>query len=262
MPEDAARSGAAMAPKERFTERAGDYRKARPGYPDETLAFLFSHEGLGQPDTLADVGSGTGKLTGQILAAMPSLQRVYAVEPNADMRREAESELGSDPRFVSVEGSGEATGLDGGSVDALTIAQAFHWFDFDRARAELQRVLRPSGRLALLWNLRLEDGDAFHRDYEHFLTTRGNGYEQVRATWQVRHELGPLFASEPRMHRSEVIQSLDLAGLQARLASSSYAPTEPSAVAELGDLFERHQQGGRVTMRYETVTYAGVVAPS
>ena len=249
-----------MAPAERFTERADAYRSARPGYPDATLRFLFSDEGIGDPGDLADIGSGTGKLTGQMLACRSTLRRVYAVEPNADMRREAEAELGADPRFVSVAGSGEQTGLEASCVDAATVAQAFHWFDFERARSEFQRVLRGRGRLAVLWNLRLEECDAFHRDYESFLRAWGSGYLDVRATWQVRHELGPLFSSPPRLHRSEVVQHLDLAGLEARLASSSYAPTDAEAATELRGLFARHQADGRVAMRYETVTYAGAIA--
>lgn len=249
-----------MAPTERFTDRADAYRSARPGYPDATLRFLFSGDGIGHPEELADIGSGTGKLSGQMLAARPALRRLYAVEPNADMRRKAEAELGGDPRFVSVAGTGEQTGLEPDSVDAATVAQAFHWFDFDRARRELQRVLRPRGRLAVLWNLRLEDCDGFHRDYEGFLRAWGNGYLEVRATWQVRHELAPLFSSNPRLHRSEVVQHLDLAGLEARLASSSYAPTDPEAATELQGLFARYAHEGRVAMRYETVTYAGAIA--
>lgn len=248
-----------MAPEDRFTERAEDYRSARPGYPAGTLGFLFSEEGLGDPTELADVGSGTGKLTAQMLETGRSLRRVYAVEPNADMRREAETELAADPRFVSVVGSGEDTGLETGSVDAVTVAQAFHWFDFERARVELGRILRRHGRLAVLWNLRLEDHDGFHRDYEAFLREWGNDYLRVRATWQVRHELGPLFATEPRTHRSEVVQELDLAGLEARLASSSYAPTDETAARHLRALFGRHVRDGQVSMHYETVTYAGAV---
>lgn len=248
-----------MKPAERFTARAGAYRAARPGYPADTLGFLLSAAALDMPTELADVGSGTGKLTSQLLAEHPDLRCVYAVEPNADMRRAAEAEFGSDPRFVSVAGSGEATGLATSSVDAVTVAQAFHWFDFEQARGEFQRILRPGGRLAVLWNLRLEEVDAFHRDYERYLREWGNGYEAVRATWQVRHQLQPLFASNPRVHRSEVVQRLTRSGLEARLQSSSYAPTRPEALDALRSLFAHHAHDGSVDMRYETVTYAGTI---
>ena len=110
----------------RFSGRQGDYLAGRPSYPAELLEWLGAlYAPPGRP-AAADVGSGTGKLTAQLLRAG---FRVYGVEPNGDMRRAAEALLAGDPRFTSVGGTDRDTGLADGSVDLVTAAQAFHWFD-------------------------------------------------------------------------------------------------------------------------------------
>lgn len=107
----------------RFDRRVANYAAHRPGYPPELIAFLREELGLGPGSVVADVGSGTG-----ILAAMLLREgcRVFAVEPNAEMRAAAEAALNDDPNFVSVAGTAEETTLEDASVDFTTAAQAFH----------------------------------------------------------------------------------------------------------------------------------------
>jgi ubiquinone/menaquinone biosynthesis C-methylase UbiE len=119
-----------MEVTERFSNRVENYRRYRPGYPAAVIQLIRETAGLGPGATVADVGSGTGILTKLLLNAG---WEVHAVEPNAPMRQAAEKELGSSPRFHSVETRAESTGLPDGSVDAITCAQAFHWFDRDAA---------------------------------------------------------------------------------------------------------------------------------
>lgn len=136
---------------EKFTGRHLDYAAARPSYPKEAIDYLCSLYAPPRDFAAADVGSGTGKLSAQLLDAGFT---VYGVEPNGDMRRTAESLLGGSGRFRSVDGSDRDTGLAARSVDFVTAAQAFHWFDPRAFRAECLRILRPGGRVFLLWNLR------------------------------------------------------------------------------------------------------------
>jgi SAM-dependent methyltransferase len=168
------------------------------------------------------VGSGTGILTEMLLA---NGNRVVAVEPNRAMARAAEERLGGDPRFRSVDGRAEATGLGPGEVDLIVAAQAFHWFDPARSRDEFLRILKPPGGVALVWNNRRVDTTPFLRDYEAFLRTWGTDYNEVSARYQQQAALQTFFGPGGyRASRFDYRQVFDLAGLRGRLLSSSYTP--------------------------------------
>jgi SAM-dependent methyltransferase len=127
-----------------FARAAEAYETGRPGYPAAALEPLRLAPGT---DVL-DLAAGTGKLTRALAASGAT---VIAVEPVAQMRACLPSSV------RALDGAAEAIPLDDGSVDLVTVAQAFHWFDGDAALAEIHRVLRPAGRLALLWNRRVEE---------------------------------------------------------------------------------------------------------
>ena len=133
-----------------FEAGAAAYELARPGYPDEALALLVDEVGVGPGTTVCDLAAGTGKLTRRLVEAGAS---VVAVEPVEGMRRQLLDVL---PGIEAVEGTAEAIPLPDASVDVVTIAQAFHWFDAPAALIEIARVLRPGGGMALLWNERDE----------------------------------------------------------------------------------------------------------
>ncbi len=133
-----------------FGRIAGSYARARSGYPDEAIAWVSDRLELAAADVL-DLGAGTGKLTRQLL---PFAGRVVAVEPLEEMRREFRREL---PDVPLLEGEAEQFPLPDETVHAVTVGQAFHWFDAAAALAEIARVLRPRGGLALLWNAHLDD---------------------------------------------------------------------------------------------------------
>ena len=123
----------------RFSGRVDDYVKTRPSYPHGVLAVLREECDLGPTSVVADLGSGTGLFTRLLLASGAT---VRAVEPNDEMLAAAEALLGTTPGFHSVAGRAEATALADASVDLVTAAQAFHWFDVPRARVEIARILR------------------------------------------------------------------------------------------------------------------------
>jgi SAM-dependent methyltransferase len=120
--------------------RAARYDAARPTYPPAAVDRLVAALGVGPTSVVVDVAAGTGKLT----HLLPG--RVVAVEPIGDMRRHL--------RVPCAAGMAEALPLRSGSADAVTVAQAFHWFDEAAAAAEIHRLLRPGGGLARLWNQR------------------------------------------------------------------------------------------------------------
>ncbi|HEY8861893.1 MAG TPA: class I SAM-dependent methyltransferase [Candidatus Limnocylindria bacterium] len=124
------------------------YERIRPEYPDAAIDILVQELGIGRGRIVVDVGAGTGKLTRALVRTGAT---VIAVEPLAEMRdRLAESV----PLAVPFEGTAEHMALRDGSAHAITVAQAFHWFDGDRALGEFHRVLAPGGRIGLIWNVR------------------------------------------------------------------------------------------------------------
>ncbi|MEJ7704894.1 MAG: class I SAM-dependent methyltransferase [Geodermatophilaceae bacterium] len=125
-----------------FDEVAALYAAARPDYPAEALAWLLPAGAL----RVLDLGAGTGKLTRQLV---DNHLDVVAVEPSPDMGAELSAYV---PEAELHQGGAEAIPLPDGSVDAVLVGQAFHWFDHERALPEIARVLRPHGRLGLLWN--------------------------------------------------------------------------------------------------------------
>lgn len=243
----------------RFTDRADDYERARPGYPTSAIDALCHILRLSKGSTLADLGAGTGRLTEPFLNLGCE---VWAVEPNADMAAVAEARWAEHAHFHSVVASAEATGLKAHSVDAVVCAQAFHWFDPEAAARECHRILTPFGGVALVWNRRRLTETPFLEAYEAFLHRWGRDYAKVAATYESESSMQPIFQGaipDPRSFDNR--QRLNEAGLLARIQSCSYMPkigepTYPQMAAALKALFATHQQDNVVELRYDTVVYA------
>jgi SAM-dependent methyltransferase len=245
-------------PRARFTDRVADYVRYRPDYPTGVLEAL-RQAGLGPGTAVADVGSGTGIFSNLLLE---SGAEVYAVEPNEAMRRAAEELLGGEPRFHSIAGSAEETGLSAGAVELVTAAQAFHWFDPPTARAEFRRILRPGGMVALVWNSRRERSTPFLAEYEELLKRYGTDYGRVNHRQVDGDRVREFFGGTVERLTFPHAQALDRGGLRGRLLSSSYTPREGDParapmLAALDAIFNRHAAGGAVSIEYETELYLG-----
>lgn len=256
-------------PTGRFSDRAADYVRFRPSYPPEAIDAIV--DGLGDPASLsaADVGAGTGIMT-RLLAARGV--RTFAIEPNAAMREAGER---LDPSNRARQGAArsvhaaaitwlaataESTTLDDASVDLVVCAQSYHWFEPERACGEFGRILRPRGRLALIWN----DGD------ESTPVARGY-YDAVREA----SPDGPTVHKEPPKgpdvrppfdplcrRRFRYAQRLDADGLIGRAMSASYVPKDgPAAlrlIERLHDLHAQHADSeGLVALEYDTWLWVG-----
>jgi len=249
------------SPTARFSDRVENYVRYRPGYPPEVLELLRAECGLRPRHIAADIASGTGVFTRLLLENGNS---VFAVEPNTEMRemgiRQLES-LGSN-RLVSVAGTAEETTLHSASVDFVTAAQAAHWFDLPRARAEFVRILRPEGWCVLIWNERKTTSTPFLRDYEQLLLTYGTDYEEVRheRTTAMIHEFFAPASCQERVY--SLCQQFDYEGLAGRLLSSSYAPLEghisyEPMMQELQRIFRAHAKDDTVEFEYKTRVFYG-----
>ena len=246
--------------KQRFSNRADDYARYRPGYPPGLLDLLRNWCGLKPQHIVADIGSGTGLLSKLFLE---NGNYVYGVEPNKEMRAAGEAYLRSFPTFSSIEGSAEATTLPPESVDFVTAAQSFHWFKPLLTRREFQRILKMHGRAVIVWNERLLDSTAFLRDYEALLRRHGTDYARVNESYPRAEQMLEFFgANEFTSHSLANAQEFDFEGLSGRLRSSSYAPAPGAAnfevmMEQLRRIFDLHQQNGVVRMEYRTHIYAG-----
>jgi len=253
------------SPTARFSDRVENYVRYSPGYPPEVLDLLRTGCGLRPSHIVADIASGTGVFTRLLLENGNS---VFAVEPNTEMREmgihqlESLQSLESNGRLVSVAGTAEETTLRSASVDFVTAAQAAHWFDLPRARAEFARILKPEGWCVLIWNERCTATTPFLREYEQLLLTYGTDYKEVRheRTTAMIHEF-----FTPTSHQERVFslrQQFDYEGTGGRLLSSSYAPLEghPShapMMQELQRIFRAHATDNVVEFEYNTRVYYG-----
>lgn len=244
---------------ERFTNRVENYVKYRPTYPPEVLRFLQNELNLQIDSVIADVGSGTG-ISAKIF--LENGNTVYGVEPNAAMRAAAEDFLKNFPNFRSVDGTSENTTLSDQSIDFVTAAQAFHWFDAEKTQKEFKRILKPGGSVVLIWNERRIDTNEFLREYEKFLLQFGTDYAKVRHDYLPQEKLGEFFPSGFQTATFQNSQIFDFAGLKGRALSSSYMPSERDARFEemtksLYGIFTKHQENDRITVLYDTNIYYG-----
>lgn len=247
---------------ERFSDRVADYVRYRPDYPLAMLDWLRDTDGVDASWHVADIGAGTGISSKMFLDAGHT---VTAVEPNAAMRQAAETWLAGNSRFHAVDGRADASTLADGSVDLVSVAQAFHWFDPATTRREFHRILRKGGLAAIYWNSRRLTSTPFLRGYEALLQTYGTDYTSVAER----------YGDEPRMRewfgkgwrgtaQFDHLQLLDFEALRGRLMSSSYAPkadhpNHAPMIEALRKLFDTCEAQGRISFDYDTRVYVGEV---
>ena len=238
-----------------FGSSADAYERGRPSYPDDAIAYLAAELGLGPAARILDLAAGTGKLTRLLVEGGAE---VVAVEPVAAMRAALERAL---PEVSVLEGTAESIPLAAGSVDAVTVAQAFHWFDADAAIVEIHRVLRPGGGLGLIWNVMGSDPTwlAALRELVHGI--RGSVPAYGVSPWQEAFRATPLF--RPLTQRTfDLVHELDEDGLVDRIVSTSYVAALPDAdrarlVDEVRALVRDVPRPLRLPYRTDVFTYRG-----
>ncbi|WP_035985879.1 class I SAM-dependent methyltransferase [Leptolyngbya sp. KIOST-1] len=242
-----------LDPLGRFSDRAQDYARYRSSYPRAAIAAILF--GLSEPAQLvvADIGAGTG-ISSRLLGDLGA--RVIALEPNAEMRAAAAPHA----QVTVQSGTAEQTGLGDRSVDVVTCCQSFHWFNAPPAVAEFSRILRPGGRLALLWNdWNLDDpGTAAYRQIIQAAATRAIRHHDHTNSLHVVEE-HPGFAPV-RHHSFDYAQSLTRPEVVGRTLSSSYMPKQGEAYEQFLEAIAAWHQiwaapDGPATLRYVTNLY-------
>ena len=249
-----------LNPTIRFSDRVDDYVRYRPDYPHALLDWLQREQGVDARWRVADIGAGTG-ISSKLF--LDGGYRVTAVEPNAPMRAAAAHWLQAHAGFAAVDGLADATGLPDASVDLVTVAQAFHWFDAAAVRREFARILRPGGLVAIWWNSRWLAGTPFLEGYETLLREFGTDYGQVAERYaddeRMRAWFGDGYRGGARFAHG---QQLDFEALRGRLLSSSYVPPTGhprslSMLQTLRELFDACAVGGTISFDYDTRIFAG-----
>jgi SAM-dependent methyltransferase len=247
---------------EGFARAAEAYERGRPAYPPEAIAALFSAIGCGGSGdhrlfAILDLGAGTGKLTRMLV---PSGARILALEPVEGMRRKLAELL---PDIEVKGGAAEAIPLPDGSVDAVTAGQAFHWFQGEPALAEIHRVLKPSGHLALLWNARDASVDWVSRLAD-IIAPYGAGTPHYTTLAWRRPFVSTRAFSPLALQTFRFEQCFDaIDPLVDRIASISYIaaldePTRARVLQKVRDLAETHpalRDERPIRMPYETRLY-------
>lgn len=211
--------------KRGFEVGAAAYERGRPGYPRQAIEWLERELRLGPGRTVVDVAAGTGKLTRELVGSGAT---VIAVEPVPAMRGVLEQVV---PQAQALDGTAEALPLGDQAADAIVVAQAFHWFNAAAALAEFHRVLRPEGRLAVVWNRRDRD-QPLHQEIDAIIAPhRGDTPTHHRGDWRRPLETSRLFVPVAKVELPND-QMLDAEGVVDRVASVSFIAALPPAEHE------------------------------
>lgn len=247
--------------KKRFSSRVEKYVKYRPSYPPEIIEFLKKKKIYSLSSVIADIGSGTGILSELFLKEG---NFVYGVEPNIDMRNAGEKLLRKYSNFLSIDGSAESTTLDSNIIDIITVGQAFHWFNLEKAKLEFLRILKPKGWVILIWNRRRKHTNEFLKEYEKFLLKYGTDYKAIEKR---KLDFDKFFTGNKpdnkyNREKFDNYQIFDYDSLKGRLLSTSYIPLDENPkyndmLLELKQLFERHQKDGHIKFDYDTELFYG-----
>ncbi len=243
----------------RFEGKSEIYAKARPKYALKFFDYLKNTLNIPAGTVFADIGSGTGIFTEQLLSCG---YKVFAVEPNGGMRRKAEEKLSANQNFVSVNGSDGNTALPDKSVDFITAAQAFHWFDQEAFRRECGRILKPGGKVIIIYNSRDKNADCtkalanLHYKYNSEFHGFSNGMSNEKCIF--------FFSGKCDIFRADNTLTYDRQGYVNRVLSSSYAMKEDDSryneyIKEINRIFDRFSADNLISIPTETIAYIGEI---
>ncbi len=241
----------------RFDGRGEIYAKARPKYAEKLFDYIKNDLKIPAGSVFADVGSGTGIFARQLIDCA---YRVFAVEPNADMRRKAEEEMNGNCNFTSVEGSDENMNLPENSVDCISAAQAFHWFNHEAFGKECRRVLKPGGRVIIVYNSNVESAGCtkalaeLNYKYSPDFCGFSNGISGEKCL--------SFFSKNGVVFRTDNTLIYDRQGYINRALSSSYSLKENDEnyggyLRGLNEIFDTFSKDGFISIPNETVAYTG-----
>lgn len=243
-----------LNPQNRFSDRVENYVKYRPSYPTAAIDKILENFTL--PITAADIGAGTG-IASRLLAARHI--KVIAIEPNPQMRNAGIRDNTSLVEWK--DGTAENTNLPDASVDLVSCFQAFHWFTPQPTLAEFRRILKPQGKLAVVFNNR-DRNDEFTAEYSRIVRAASNNHPAESKMKSTEPLTETAYFKNFQQYTFVYQQELDLTGLIGRAMSVSYLPNQgvayEQAISELENLYQRFKnEQGFVYMTYCTNVHLG-----
>ena len=249
--------------EEKFSGKSKIYSLFRPGYPDEFIDMLYKKAYIAENSVIADIGSGTGKLTEQLLKRGNT---VYGVEPNEDMRKTGEENLKKFKSFISVNGTAENTLLPDESTDAVTAAQAFHWFHRGAFKKECKRILKESGRVIIIWNMRDESAPVTieNKKINREFCPGFKDFSEGKGKNNLKIDLSDFFENKYITEYFNNPLEFNRESFIGRCLSSSYALKKEDKnyknyTDALGALFEKYQNNGFLIVPNTVCCYIGSV---
>lgn len=250
-----------MDTTKKFNGIANEYTQSRPSYAIDFIEYLYKKHGVTELSVIADIGSGTGKFAKQLL---DKGSKVFCVEPNVDMRLVAERELSSYPNFSSVAGCAENTTLPDNSIDFITTAQAFHWFEPKCFKKECIRIIKPGGKAFLIWNTRNEDAlinQQLHKAYSKYCPDF-KGFSGGTKLHDVR--IKEFFNDKYEYITFDNTLYFDREKFINRSLSGSYSLKKYDAdfdlyIKEINKIFDEFETDGIVKIENQTVAYVGTL---
>lgn len=248
----------------KFNQVAKIYEKYRPSYPEEYIKYLIDRCNLNENSTIADIGAGTGIFSKQLL---DNGLKVIGVEPNDEMRKVLEEKLKNNKNFTSIKGNDKNTGLGKNTIDLITVAQAFHWFNIEGFRKECIRILKPDGKVCIIWN-KLDLTDTIVKEKKEIDYKYTNQYKEINSILQdeKRENLIKNFFKtgnyECKITKNNLIYNKEsFIGVN---LSKSYSLRKEDKnyneyVKAFENLFDKYSKNGKLLIKNNTYGYLGYI---
>ena len=238
-----------------FSSQATNYKNYRPSYPSAVMELILSQI---ESPIIADIGSGTGKLSKLLVEGAKTL---YSIEPNRQMRKSAEDIMSCHDNYISIASFAEQTTLPDSSVDIITVAESFHWFDNEKTHAEMRRILKKDGYVFLLCNV--FGGDEFDKEMSNLKISYRAKKNQKTSGISYRERANNLFG-ENSYNTNEFDNSMEQTFEEfcGGMLSTSFAPDKTSEdyerfINDVKAIFDKYSKNGKINTTITTVCYWG-----
>ncbi len=238
-----------------FTLQTSNYKNYRPSYPSAVVELILAQI---ETPVIADIGSGTGKLSKLLVESAKTL---YSIEPNRQMRKSAEDIMSCHANYISIASFAEQTTLPDSSVDIITAAESFHWFDNEKTHTEMRRILKKDGYVFLLWNV--FGGDEFDEELTNLKISYRAKKKQKTSGISYKERANNLFG-ENNYNTNKFDNSIQQTFEEfcGGMLSTSFAPDKSSEdyecfISDVKAIFDKYSKDGKINTTIITVCYWG-----
>ncbi len=249
--------------EDKFNHLADIYEKYRPSYPEDYIKDVINKCHLDSESLVADIGAGTGILSRQLLH---NNLKVVGVEPNSDMRKILKK-LETNENFRAIDGTAEHTNLENNSVDLIVVAQAFHWFDKEKFKKECKRILKPNGKVWILWN-QLDENKEIVKEQKKIDDKYTNRFQEVNGILSATKKEDKIQGFfKDNIYEAKVVDNPlenDKERFIGSNLSKSYSLKKDDVnydkyIEAFGKVFDKYSENGKVMIPNKTYGYLGKI---